>query len=490
MGVGFFLKEIFLRMTKKGVYIKIVVSFAAVIIISFIMTAVFLSYWFQSYFIVAKDKQLNQMSDKIKIDVINYYSELNDSITNLDELQSMIDFVGKATESYIWIVDTNGFRYARSNDNKNNDSIQGQLTDKQLESLRSNKFVQEEGAFPGEYLSTTHSYMIPIFSNSDTVFYGAIIMNTDSKDIKAPLTVVYKIIWMCAIAAILVCGVLVYFLTQFIIIKPIREINYIAGKLSQGEVDKRVSINSRDEIGELANSFNIMADSLEAVDMHRKDFISNVSHELRSPITSIKGFIGGILDGVIPKDREEYYLKVTYEEIQRLTRLVNDLLDLSTIESGKFTLKIKQIEINELIRLSIIKFENKIKEKKVNVEVMLTEDDIYTLGDKDRIVQVITNLIDNSVKYVSIGGNIKINTKPKGDKILVSIFNDGPHIPEKDILHIWDRFYRADKARSSKSSTGLGLPIVRNILTQHGEDIWVENIPEKGVNFTFTLKRI
>ena len=231
-----------------------------------------------------------------------------------------------------------------------------------------------------------------------------------------------------------------------------------------------------------------MADSLAEVDKNRKEFISNVSHELRTPITSIKGFIGGILDGVIPKEKEEYYLKVTYEEIQRLTRLVNDILDLSAIESGKFSLKVKQIDVNELIRLCIIKFENKIKEKKLKVEIQLEGENLYAFGDKDRVNQVMINLLDNAVKYVHTGGEVKISSKSKGESVYVSIFNNGPNIDENDLKHIWDRFYRADKARASKTSTGLGLPIVRNILTQLGEDIWVENISGTGVKFTFTLK--
>ncbi len=232
-----------------------------------------------------------------------------------------------------------------------------------------------------------------------------------------------------------------------------------------------------------------MADSLEEVDRNRQRFISNVSHELRSPITSIKGFIGGILDGVIPKEKENYYLAITNDEIQRLTRLVNDLLDLAAIESGQLSLYMSVVDINEIIRLCVIKFGIQIDAKRVNVDVFFEGNCLYVHADRDRIIQVITNLIDNSIKYVSEDGKIKIATKTKGNKAYISVFNDGPAISEEDLKHIWDRFYKADKSRTSKSSTGLGLSIVRSILTQHGEDIWVENKNGDGVTFTFTLKK-
>jgi len=232
-----------------------------------------------------------------------------------------------------------------------------------------------------------------------------------------------------------------------------------------------------------------MAESLEKIEENRRQFISNVSHEIRSPLTSIKGFISGILDGVIPKEKEQYYLSLAYDETQRLTRLVNDLLDLSAIEAGQLKLRIEEVNINEIIRLTVIKFEQKIKEKKLKADVCLQDDDLYVVGDKDRLIQVVTNLIDNAIKYSDEGENIEVKTKVKGSKVYVSVYNSGANISEEDMKHIWSRFYKADKARSSKVSTGLGLSIVRSILTQLGEDIWVEN-KQQGVMFTFTLKKI
>ena len=230
----------------------------------------------------------------------------------------------------------------------------------------------------------------------------------------------------------------------------------------------------------------MMAESLKKVDKNRREFISNVSHELRSPITSINGFISGILDGVIQKYKEDYYLKIVHDEISRLSRLVNDLLDISAMEAGKFKLSKSEMDINAVIKLCLANLEGKIAGKDLHVEVLLENKHQFVFADMDRIIQVVTNLLDNAVKYTDEGGFIKVNTKVKANKVYVSILNNGNKMSEEQIIRIWDRFYKSDKSRTNKESTGLGLPIVRLILTQHGEDIWVKNVKD-GVEFTFTL---
>ena len=286
-----------------------------------------------------------------------------------------------------------------------------------------------------------------------------------------------------------VSTIVLSFFTNKILINPLYEISKTARRFANGEVDKRVNISSNDEIGELAKSFNIMAESLEKVENNRREFISNVSHELRSPMTSIKGFISGIIDGVIPKDKEGYYLERIYNETQRLTRLINDLLDLSAIESGKLKFKMKKIDINEIIRICIINNEQRLNDKNINLEVNFQSEKCFANADEDKMMQVVTNLLDNSIKYCGDCGTKKISNYIKGNKIFTEIYNDGPQIAEEEINKIWDRFYKSDKSRTNKVSTGLGLPIVRMILMQQGEEVWAENDKIKGVKFIFTLTK-
>ena len=297
------------------------------------------------------------------------------------------------------------------------------------------------------------------------------------------------IIWISIILAIIVAGAIVKYFAQLLLVQPIEEINKAAKRLAKGNVAERVKVNGNNEIGELAQSFNSMAQSIEESDNIRKEFISNVSHELRSPITSIKGFVGGILDGVIPRDRENYYLKIVYDEVDRLARLVNDLLDISAMESGKFNMSISEFDINQTISLCILNLENKIQAKGLNVKATFHEKRCFAIGDRDRILQVATNLLENAIKYSDENGQIEVNISTKGEKIFVSIFNTGNTLSEQDLNHIWDRFYKSDKSRTNKISTGLGLPIVRLILSQHNQDIWVENVEDRGVRFIFTLQR-
>lgn len=468
---------------KKGLFSKLVATFAVIIAVSFVMTSAFLSYWFESYYFEQRKSQLETESEFICTAAEQY---LQGNISS-DKINETLTYIGNYLSTHIWLVDNYGYVYAVS-DSEYKSLIGTQIITKELEELRLGHTVDKKGNYQGVLNESVHTFEIPIFSEG--IFKGAILMHTSISEFREPLKKVYQIIWISALFAIIVSCIVIYYFSQRIIIKPLEQINYVADKISKGEVDKRVSINSRDEIGTLAKSFNSMADSLEAVEKNRREFISNVSHEIRSPITSIKGFIGGILDGVIPKEKENYYLSVAYGEIQRLTRLVNDLLDLSAIEAGQFTLRIEELDINEIIRLSVIRFETKIREKALKVDVLMHDDHLYVAADKDRITQVITNLIDNAIKYVEKGGNVKVSTKTKGDKALISVFNDGPSISREDLRHIWDRFYKADKSRTTKLSTGLGLSIVRSILTQLGEDIWVENKEPQGVTFTFTLKRV
>lgn len=469
---------------RKSLFSKMVTVYTMIIAASFIFIAGILSLWFEKYFIESRKEQLVNESQFINDYVIKYINR--DKDVTLTKLNDILDLYSRSSKSEIWLTDAYGIIYAVSNE-EHKDVLLSSISGKDLEEIRLNRIQEKSGIVDGWFSMPMNIYEIPIFDSYK--FSGSVIMSTSMDDIKEPMNKVFTIIWVSAVFAIISSCIVTYYFSQKIIIKPLAEINYVAGKISKGEVEKRVNIVSNDEIGELVKSFNSMADSLEQIERNRRNFISNVSHEIRSPITSIKGFIGGILDGVIPKEKQNYYLSMTYEEIQRLTRLVNDLLDLSAIEAGQLSIKKERLDINEIIRISVIKFETKINSKKLKVDVCFNQDNLYVIGDRDRIIQVITNLVDNAIKYVTEGGNIRVTTKTKGEKAYISVFNDGPVISKEDVKHIWDRFYKADKSRTSKISTGLGLPIVRSILTQHGEDIWVENKEKEGVTFTFTLKR-
>ena len=471
-------------MKRKGLVYKLIITFSGILALILITLALVLSLWFKNYFFRQKIQELDRQSKVISDSVLSYLNGKENSKQN--ELKDCISFVGNSMDVDILITDNIGYVYEVSSDKfiENKYTNIG-VSQKNMDKLKSGLAIEHGGR---EIMKTSpHTYLKPIFQ--DSYFRGIIVMITSEQSIRSGLKHVYEIVWLSAIVAVIVAAIIIYYFAKKIIINPLNEINIEARRLARGDVGKRVNITSNDEIGELANSFNVMAESIEESDKNRRDFISNVSHELRSPITSIKGFVAGILDGVIPKDKENYYLNIVYDEIRRLSRLVIDLLDISAMEEGKFKLNMVEFDINILIKQCIAKFDGKIRNKGVNVEVTFGREHEFVYADRDRLIQVLTNIIDNAMKYSNDNGNIKITTNDKGSKVYVSVFNNGPLLKDEELARIWDRFYKSDKARTNKDSTGLGLPIVRLILAQHGEDIWVNN-EQDGVRFTFTISKI
>lgn len=462
---------------KESINQRIIVTFISVTSIVLIFLGSIMTILFNKNYHSTKLSNLEKQMGIIENSINNYLNQQDGSYSQLKEIIKMACI---STNTEAIITDRLGYVYL-----VNGEDYQNLMYSKiklNTESLSSNIEFKKE-VFKVDNASIK-GYVKAIYEDGEIDGYMIMVMQNESER-----NFNMFIIWITVIIEIIISAIVIKIVTNQIIIRPIDNINNVAKRLAKGEVEKRVVVNCNNEIGELAESFNIMAECLEKSDTKRREFISNVSHELRSPITSIKGFIGGILDGVIPRDRENYYLKIVYDEVDRLARLVNDLLDMSAMESGKFNLAITEFDINQVISLCILNLEHKIQEKGLNVKATFYNNRAYVLGDRDRIIQVVTNIIENSIKYSNDDGEIKIDVYSKGEKIYVDIFNSGECIEEKELNKIWDRFYKSDKSRTNKLSTGLGLPIVRSILSQHNEDIWVKNIEGKGVSFIFTLKK-
>lgn len=471
-------------MNKKSLVYKLIVTFTGTLAFITVLIAIVLSTWYRANFFKQKKEILDKQSVIISEMTISYVNV--DKTSDLKKLNQVLSIVSSSIDADILITDNLGIAYAFSNDEiKDMQASSIGIPEGDMEKLRNGESVEHGRG--SRFSFSKHTYLKPIF-NGD-YFMGVIVMTTSEENIRNELGKVYELVWLLVFIGIILAGGIIYYFSKRLIVNPLAKLNSAANKLAKGDVKQRVEVISDDEIGELSTSFNIMAESLEKVEKNRNDFISNVSHELRSPITSMKGFVAGILDGVIPKDRENYYLNIVHDEIKRLSRLVDELLDISSMEDGKFKLNKIEIDINTLIKICLANLETKIINKNLDVEVVLEDEHKFVYADRDRIIQVITNLVDNAIKYTDDGGKIKVTTKSKGSKVYVSIFNSGSQMTDEQIIHIWDRFYKADKSRTNKESTGLGLPIVRLILSQHGEEIWVKN-EKDGVRFTFTLKSI
>lgn len=290
-----------------------------------------------------------------------------------------------------------------------------------------------------------------------------------------------------AITTMLLSLVFIYVLSYHLS-QPLRQMSNAAKKFAVGDFSARVNVSSQDEVGELALAFNHMADSLTASEGMRRSFIANVSHELKTPMTTIAGFVDGILDGTIPPERHRHYMNIVSMEVKRLSRLVQSMLSLSRIDNGELKLNCREFEMFSVIVNVLAGFEQKISAK--NIEIKGLEDfvSLKVNADPDLMHQVIYNLIENAVKFTNENGFISFSAIETKYDITVAIENSGPGIPPEDIRYVFDRFYKTDKSRSvDKKGMGLGLFITKSIMRLHSGYIYVESEPDKYTRFTFKL---
>ena len=272
--------------------------------------------------------------------------------------------------------------------------------------------------------------------------------------------------------------------------RPLKEMAETVRDFGHGDFDKRVApvyTARRDEMGELARAFNAMADSIAKAEAKRSEFVANISHELKTPMTTISGFADGILDGTIPPEREAAALETISSETKRLARLVRRMLDLSRLQSEQGITAQEQFDAVELTVRALVSLEGKINTKGLDVVAELPHEPVMVWGDPDAITQVCYNLLDNAIKFAHEGGHLWVDIRKEGAKALVTVKDEGAAIPPEELDSIFDRFHKSDKSRSmDRDGVGLGLYIVKTILNEHRENITVESA-DGLTTFTFTL---
>lgn len=347
--------------------------------------------------------------------------------------------------------------------------------------------VKQVAANTKPFKSAMMSIAIPLMV--DSTFVGSVVVHKEVEDFSVGISAIFRQVFTPLVISVGFAAILVFVLSRYIV-KPIRNIAFGATELARGNYDWRVNRTTNDEIGELAIAFNRMAEELKLQDGLRNTFIANVSHELRSPLTSVQGFIQAMLDGAIEDGDRDKYLQIVLGETKRMSTLITDLLNLAKVESGKFPIEYSEFDINELLRRCLLMFEQRIEEKKIVVHVGLSEDKLNVWADEDRISQVITNLIDNAVKFTNEDGELKVWTFCTENKVHVNISDTGAGIPQEDQPYVFERFFKGDKSHSQGTpGTGIGLSIVKRIIAQHGETIGLQSEPGKGTTFSFTLTK-
>lgn len=345
--------------------------------------------------------------------------------------------------------------------------------------------------FGGFYDDKVLTVAFPLHYHGNVI--GSILFNRSIADLRHAVFELMMLFLFSSMISLMIAFIIIYIQARYIS-APIVKITKSAQNIAAGNFSERVDIDSRDEIGQLAAAFNFMTSSIERAEQNRKRFISDVSHELRTPMTSISGFVQGILDGTIDESSRDDYLKIVLDESTRLTKLVNDMLEMSKMQSEGFKLNITAFDIGELICSSLISLEKRIDDKRLEVEVDFRPETLMTLGDKDQIKRVLINLIDNAIKFSPEGAVININTYVAAGKAHILVINRGEHIDQNEIRHLFDRFYKTDQSREKdRSGAGLGLSLVRNILRLHRQTIKADcKYDEKEqthlISFEFTLE--
>lgn len=347
----------------------------------------------------------------------------------------------------------------------------------------------DTGIIDGLYTDRRFVVSLPIRSTSGRNL-GIVIM---SEPVDTSMQLLAKILEIFVFVSLSVVSISVIIMTVFVRRQsmPLREMARAASSFGHGDLTARVNTNGHysQEVEELALAFNNMASSLQISEYQRQEFIANVSHELKTPMTTISGFLDGILDGTIPEEKQKEYLSMVSGETKRLSRLVRSMLDISRLqEQGVIPPEqISQFDLTERAGQVLISLEQKIMEKNLDVQVRFPEYPVYTRACEDHITQVIYNLLDNAVKFSPQGGALELSMEDGGNKVYVSISNTGETIPPEELPLVFDRFHKLDKSRSkNRDSWGLGLYIVKTIIGFHGENISVTS-REGKTTFIFTL---
>ena len=350
-------------------------------------------------------------------------------------------------------------------------------------------YYETVGMVRGLYEEQRYVVAVPIKDNAGNSI-GLVLVSvptTYTRDMLWEMTKIYLVV--AVLVAIL--AVLVTAYSARTISRPLRSMARAATDFGRGNLESRVIVEKRspEEVQELAVAFNNMATSLQRSETQRQEFVSNVSHELKTPMTTIGGYVDGILDGTIPPEKQEGYLRLVSDETKRLSRLVRSMLEMSRVQSyQRFPADRKtRFDACECAGRALVSFERKIVEKKINVAVGMPEEPVYTFAGQDAITQVLYNLVDNAVKFCPEGGNLGLGVTTMGKKILITVENEGPTIPAEELELLFDRFHKADKSRSlDRDGWGLGLAIAKSIMVSHGEEIRVRSQDEKTA-FTITL---
>lgn len=466
---------------RKTLYLKFVLGYIIFGFFGFIVVATFVSSMTLEHL---KREKADSLYKEVTLIAQTYASDLYNNETSLDTVKKQLDALDTYLSATIWIINPSGRMIL---DSSAPVDVENEVLIEDFDPTVTAGSYYTVGTFFDTFDEQMLSVFAPITSNFKVK--GYVVIHMPMSTIQASCNSLLNISYIMLVILFLLSLIILIFFTEMVYL-PLRKITEATEQYASGNMHYEFQVDSEDEIGYLAATLSYMASEIARSEDDQKKFVANVSHDFRSPLTSIRGYLEAMLDGTIAPEMYEKYLTIVLNETERLTKLTNGLLTLNNLNTRGMLLDRTDFDLNGIIRNTAASFEGTCKNKQLGIELVLTGDAMYVNADMGKIQQVFYNLLDNAIKFSHHDSVIRIETNEKSNKIYVSVKDSGIGIPKDDLKLIWDRFYKSDASRGKdKKGTGLGLSITREIIQAHGEHINVISTEGVGSEFIFSLPK-
>lgn len=470
---------------KISIYVKFIFIYIVSAILSFVFVTMGTSHMIMEHLTTKKADTLYREAALLSTDYAKDYYRSH-TASSLETVYLHLSALDTYLNADIWMIDIDGNVILESG----NSLIRPDMVTHVIENFDPTSFGTSyymTGDFFGEFKQETLSVIAPI--NYNYRVRGYLVIHTDMSALEAEKEQILNIMYI-TLAVLLILALAALLMVGFILYHPLKKITKAASEYADGNLTYQVEIETEDEFGHLADSMNLMARELNEKEEYERKFVANISHDFRSPLTSIKGYVEAMMDGTIPVELQEKYFNIVLFETDRLKKLTEELLTLNSFGSKRGMLEITSFDINAVIKNTAAAFEGRCTERRIFIQLLFESKQQMVRADIGKIQQVLYNLLDNAVKFSNDGSSIEIETTLKHEKVFISVKDHGVGIPKESQKKIWERFYKTDSSRGKdKRGTGLGLAIVKEIIQAHDEHINVISTEGVGTEFTFSLPK-
>ena len=464
---------------RKTLYLKFLLAYLIFGFFGFTVVATFGSSMLQEHL---KREKADSLYKEATLIANTYASGLYNNEVSLEVVEPQLHSLAVYMNSTIWIINPSGRMILDTNHPVD---LEHPRIIEDFDATQSAGSYYTTGSFYDSFSEEMLSVFAPITSNFKV--RGYVVIHTSMASLRSSSESILRISYIILIILFLLSLIILIFFTEMVYL-PLRKITEATEQYAAGNMHYELQVDSEDEMGYLAASLSYMASEIARSEDNQKKFIANVSHDFRSPLTSIRGYLEAMLDGTIPPELYEKYLNIVLNETERLTKLTNSLLTLNNLNTRGMVLEKTDFDINTVIRNTAASLEGTCQQKRIAIELVLTGDQLPVRADMGKIQQVLYNLLDNAIKFSHSDSVIKIETTERRNKIFISVKDSGIGIPRDSLKLIWDRFYKTDLSRGKdKKGTGLGLSITKEIIQAHNENINVISTEGVGTEFIFSL---